>query len=118
VRNGVPVVTDGPFAEGKEVLAGYVILDCESIERATEHAIDNPSARHFAVEVQPIMHMGGSDLWRRPRASRTCCGSSRRSLAPLVNSAWHRVLTVPRTSSAEPRGRRGDGAGTSKVLRV
>jgi hypothetical protein len=36
VRDGVPAITDGPFAEGKEVLAGYYVLDCESIERATE----------------------------------------------------------------------------------
>ena len=62
VRNGVPAVTDGPFAEGKEVLAGYYLLDCECIERATEIVTDDPSARYFAVEVRPIMHMGGADL--------------------------------------------------------
>ena len=62
VRNGVPAITDGPFAEGKEVLAGYYVLDCESIERATEISKDDPSARHFAVEVRPIMHWEGTDL--------------------------------------------------------
>jgi len=62
VRNGVPAITDGPFAEGKEVLAGYYVVDCESIERATEVARQDPSARYFAVEVRPIMYMGGSDL--------------------------------------------------------
>ena len=62
VRNGVPAITDGPFAEGKEVLAGYYLLDCESIDRATEIVTDDPSARHFAVEVRPIMHMTGTDL--------------------------------------------------------
>jgi hypothetical protein len=63
LRNGVPAITDGPFAEGKEVLAGYYVLDCESIERATEIvATGDPSARHFAVEVRPIMHMTGEDL--------------------------------------------------------
>ena len=62
VRNGVPAVTDGPFAEAKEVLAGYYVLDCESIERATEVVQHDPSARYFAVEVRPIMHMGGSDV--------------------------------------------------------
>ena len=61
VRDGMPAVTDGPFAEGKEVLAGYYILDCESIERAQEIATHDPSARYFAVEVRPIMHMGGVD---------------------------------------------------------
>jgi hypothetical protein len=62
VRNGVPAVTDGPFAEGKEVLAGYYLLDCESIERATQIVEDDPSARHFAVEVRPIMHMTATEL--------------------------------------------------------
>jgi hypothetical protein len=36
--NGVPVVTDGPYAETQEVLAGYWIVDCESFDRATEIA--------------------------------------------------------------------------------
>jgi hypothetical protein len=62
VRNGVPAVTDGPFAEGKEHLAGYYLLDCESIERASELVTHDPSARYFAVEVRPIMHMTASDL--------------------------------------------------------
>jgi hypothetical protein len=61
-RNGVPTITDGPFAEGKEHLAGYYLIDCESIERATEIAAQDPSAGYFAVEVRPIMHMAGSDL--------------------------------------------------------
>jgi hypothetical protein len=38
VQNGVPVVTDGPFAETQEVLAGYWIVECESFDRATEIA--------------------------------------------------------------------------------
>lgn len=62
VRDGVPAITDGPFAEGKEVLAGYYLLDCESIERATEIVTRDPSARLFAVEVRPVMHRGGTDL--------------------------------------------------------
>src|SRR6266516_7432338 len=50
VRNGVPAVTDGPFAEAKEQLAGYYLLDCESIERAIELVTHDPASRHFAVE--------------------------------------------------------------------
>ena len=38
MRDGVPAVTDGPFVEAKEHLAGYYVVDCESIERATEIA--------------------------------------------------------------------------------
>jgi hypothetical protein len=63
VREGAPAVTDGPFAESKEVLAGYYVLDCETIERAIEIvASGDPAARHFAVEVRPIMHMEDHDL--------------------------------------------------------
>ena len=38
LQNGVPVVTDGPYAETQEVLAGYWILECDSFDRATEIA--------------------------------------------------------------------------------
>ena len=62
VRDGVPAITDGPFAEGKEVLAGYYVLECEDIERATEIVTGDPSARFFAVEVRPIMHMTAEDV--------------------------------------------------------
>jgi hypothetical protein len=62
VRNGVPAITDGPFAEGKEHLAGFYLLECEDMDRATEIVTGDPSARHFAVEVRPIMHMTGEDV--------------------------------------------------------
>lgn len=39
VRDGVPVVTDGPYAETEEVLAGYWVVDCASFDRATEIAV-------------------------------------------------------------------------------
>nr|MDT0659360.1 YciI family protein [Micromonospora sp. DSM 115978] len=38
LRDGVPVVTDGPYAETQEVLAGYTIVECDSFDRATEIA--------------------------------------------------------------------------------
>ena len=38
LQNGVPVVTDGPYAEAQEVLAGYWIVECDSFDRATEIA--------------------------------------------------------------------------------
>ena len=38
LRGGVPVVTDGPYPEAQEVIAGYTIVDCESFDRATEIA--------------------------------------------------------------------------------
>ena len=61
LQNGVPVVTDGPYAEAQEVLAGYWIVDCESFDRATEIAAllshapgpAEVAARAFA-DVRPI----------------------------------------------------------------
>jgi hypothetical protein len=55
VQDGVPVVTDGPFTEAKEYLAGYYMVDCESPERAAEIAARFPDARFAAVEVRPIV---------------------------------------------------------------
>jgi hypothetical protein len=55
VRDGVPAVTDGPFLEAKEYLAGYLIVDCADIERATEIAARWPDARLCAMEVRPII---------------------------------------------------------------
>jgi hypothetical protein len=62
VRDGVPAVTDGPFAEAKEQLAGYYVVDCESIDRATEIAARWPDARLVALEVRPIMDSAGLEM--------------------------------------------------------
>jgi hypothetical protein len=62
VRNGTPVVTDRPFAEAKEQLAGYCIIECESIERATEIAARWPDARYGTMEVRPLMDAGAEEL--------------------------------------------------------
>jgi hypothetical protein len=58
VRNGVPAVTDGPFAEAKEHFGGFLIVDCDTIDRATEIAARWPNARFFAMEVRPLMDTG------------------------------------------------------------
>lgn len=58
-RDGAPVVTDGPLAEAKEHFGGYLIVDCESVERATEIARRWPNARFAAMEVRPLMSAGG-----------------------------------------------------------
>jgi hypothetical protein len=51
-----PVVTDGPYAEAKEHLGSFTILDCDSLDRALEIAARNPSARYWGVEVRPLVH--------------------------------------------------------------
>jgi hypothetical protein len=59
---GTPVVTDGPLAESKEHFGGYLIVDCESIERAVEIAVSWPSWRWAPLEVRPIMEIGGGEM--------------------------------------------------------
>ena len=60
--DGVPAITDGPFAEAKEHLGGYLIVDCESVERAAEIARRWPSARFTPLEVRPLMDTSGAEM--------------------------------------------------------
>ena len=57
LRGGAPVVTDGPYPETQEVLAGYTIVECESYDRATELAsrLINPDAEGEYVDVRPVL---------------------------------------------------------------
>jgi hypothetical protein len=54
--SGVPVVTDGPYPETQEVLAGFTVVECDSFDRATEIAARfvNPDAAGEYVDVRPI----------------------------------------------------------------
>jgi hypothetical protein len=55
VRGDEAVLTDGPFAMTKEVLAGYYVLDCGDLDEAIKHATRLPWARYGSVEVRPIL---------------------------------------------------------------
>ncbi len=55
-RGETPVVTDGPYAEAKEYVGSFTIVDCDSLERALEIAARNPAARYWGVEVRPLTH--------------------------------------------------------------
>ncbi len=54
VRDGETLVTDGPFAETREVLGGYYIVDVEDVEQAKEWAAKLPSSRYGSSEVRAI----------------------------------------------------------------
>ena len=54
-RDGATQTTDGPFAETKEQLGGYYILDCEDLDEAIGYAAKIPSAAFGSIEVRPIM---------------------------------------------------------------
>ncbi len=62
VRNDIPAVTDGPFAEAKEQMVGYCIIECERPERAVEIATRWPDARLCAMEVRPMMDPAGTEM--------------------------------------------------------
>ena len=57
VRDGETTITDGPFAETKEVLGGYYLLDCKDLDEALECAAKIPTALHGSIEVRPIMKL-------------------------------------------------------------
>ena len=57
IRDGKEVVTDGPFAETKEQLGGYYLIDVESVDEALEWAAKIPSARYGTIEVRPLVQM-------------------------------------------------------------
>jgi hypothetical protein len=60
VRDGEQLVTDGPFAETKEQLGGYYLVEAESLDEAIEHAAKIPGARTGSIEVRPILVFAGA----------------------------------------------------------
>lgn len=57
VVDGTAVPSDGPYAEAKEMLAGFYVLDCASMERAVELAAMIPGAEYGLVEVRPTLDL-------------------------------------------------------------
>ena len=56
VRDGERLLTDGPYAETKEQLGGYYLLECKDLDEALEWASQIPEAKSGAIEVRPIMN--------------------------------------------------------------
>jgi len=54
VRDGKKLVTDGPFAETKEILGGFDLIECGSLEEAVEIASGHPIAEFGTIEVRPL----------------------------------------------------------------
>ena len=64
VRDGETLLTDGPFAETREQLGGYYLLDCADLDEANRWAAKIPDAANGGVEVRPVMDyeaMGNDD---------------------------------------------------------
>ena len=64
VRDGEPLLTDGPFAETREQLAGFYLLECADLDEAIRWAAKIPSATRGSIEVRPVIDYEG----RRARA--------------------------------------------------
>jgi len=58
VRDGERLVTDGPFAEAREQMGGFYIVDVENLDAALAWAAKCPGARYGAVEVRPLIEFG------------------------------------------------------------
>jgi hypothetical protein len=61
VNNGKVLTSDGPFAETKEQIGGFFIVDCKDVDEATEIASKIPGARLGTIEVRPIWEMDGAN---------------------------------------------------------
>lgn len=55
IRDGKTLTTDGPYAETKEHLGGFYVLDCKDLDEAIELAAKLPAVTHGSVEIRPIM---------------------------------------------------------------
>ena len=62
VRDGQTLTSDGPFAEAKELLAGFFLVECDSMDRAVEIAARVPEAELDLVEVRPVLELGGTEM--------------------------------------------------------
>ena len=60
VRDGERVLSDGPFAETKEQLGGFYLLDCANLDEAVDWAARIPGAAYGSVEVRPVMNYEGA----------------------------------------------------------
>jgi hypothetical protein len=68
VRDGETVTSDGPFAETREQLGGYYLLDCRDLDEAIGWAARIPGAQQGSIEVRPVMDYDAAGLDRDVQA--------------------------------------------------
>jgi hypothetical protein len=98
IRDGETLLTDGPYAELKEQLGGYYLLECADLDEALRWARTIPAARYGTVEVRPLLPVGGRGC--RPPAARPLVaapGGARRPPgapwpAPDAHDAYQQAL--------------------------
>ena len=62
VRDGETIVSDGPFAETKEILGGYYLIDVPDLDAALEWAARMPNIEYGSVEVRPVMVFSDAEM--------------------------------------------------------
>ncbi|HTU28037.1 MAG TPA: YciI family protein [Solirubrobacteraceae bacterium] len=60
-KGGDVVTSDGPFAETKEVLTGFYLMECADLDEAVRWAAQIPAAWYSGIEVRPVIDFGGSE---------------------------------------------------------
>jgi hypothetical protein len=66
VVDGQTVATDGPYAETREALGGFYLVEAADLDEAIDYASRIPGARHGAIEVRPIFELAASGRDARP----------------------------------------------------
>ena len=61
VREGKPLITDGPFAETHEQLGGYILVECKDLDEAIRWAEKVPTAQYGSLEIRPLWFQGLSN---------------------------------------------------------
>ncbi len=64
VRNGKTMTTDGPFAETREQLGGFYLIEAKNLDEATGIAARIPSARNGSIEVRPVWQLGENNQYK------------------------------------------------------
>jgi hypothetical protein len=70
VRGGKPLMTEGPFAETREQLGGYFMIEARDMQEASRIATRIPGARHGTVEIRPVLEVDGVPDRRDTRLAR------------------------------------------------
>ena len=125
VRDGERMLTDGPYAETKEQLGGYYLLECKDLDEALNWAAQIPEAKTGAVEVRPVMDyeaMGSAEPDRtagQTSSSTACSGVSRDRRSPS-SRASSATSTAPRRrcrTRSSPRSSAGRATGCRTTRR-
>jgi len=59
IRDGKKIITDGPFAETREQLGGFFLIEADNLDKAIEIAGEIPAGRWGTVEIRPVLEIGG-----------------------------------------------------------